>query len=498
MLLNLALLTHRKTLAPISVLPPEVLARIFHPSRSRSQLTELLNFSVHARVPPLAPGRWMTRRCGRRSRATRRAPHHTDRMDLRDGSCARGTRRWPFARDAECRDAGMFPAHFAHTREFRLRSLVTRHFDENVRKICNINLEAPALRAWPRGRIPHHLSRDAVMSWKIDEVPTTDDFKSVDRSPDQLSDVGDSQFCLPTHNITQPSHVQAIHLPHLSYLSLGALFFWGLLSRTSGYKTPRSTSCTSLTTHSLYAGITLAADLQHAFATTVDATLRAKLPNALRRFETIVNQPNLTSIFGSTAFAEKALQYSHTPKEKKEKEPAAPSQPKAEKKPEKEEVGDDDDDKPYEEAPKEKTPLDLLPKSTLKLGDWKPLTRTATYFGVDFKYNEELTQTFMSSNQIGGFFNRLEASRKYWFGSVGVLGTTNNSIITGALIPRGQQEIRWVVEVAPDREDCAYELIDRTTRSKGRSSRPRLHGTLKLSWGQEVGRREEFQVNVLV
>ncbi|KAI0281324.1 hypothetical protein BC826DRAFT_1070317, partial [Russula brevipes] len=28
--LNLALLTHRKTLAPISVLPPEVLARIFH------------------------------------------------------------------------------------------------------------------------------------------------------------------------------------------------------------------------------------------------------------------------------------------------------------------------------------------------------------------------------------------------------------------------------------------------------------------------------------
>jgi len=53
--------------------------------------------------------------------------------------------------------------------------------------------------------------------------------------------------------------------------------------------------------------------------------------------------------------------------------------------------------------------------------------------------------------QIGGFFNRLETSRKYLFGSVGVLGTTKNSIIPGALIARGQ-EIRLVVEVAPDWE----------------------------------------------
>ena len=78
---------------------------------------------------------------------------------------------------------------------------------------------------------------------------------------------------------------------------------------------------------------------------------------------------------------------------------------------------------------------------------------------MDFKYNEELTQTFMSSNQIGGFFNRLEASRKYLFGSVGVLGETNNSIITGALIARGQ-DIKPVVEVAPDYESYTYQKID--------------------------------------
>jgi elongation factor 1-gamma len=65
------------------------------------------------------------------------------------------------------------------------------------------------------------------------------------------------------------------------------------------------------------------------------------------------------------------LQYTPPPKEKKEKAPPAPAQPKAEKKPKKEVDDDDDDDKPYEEAPKEKNPLDLLPKSTFNLEDWK-------------------------------------------------------------------------------------------------------------------------------
>ena len=78
---------------------------------------------------------------------------------------------------------------------------------------------------------------------------------------------------------------------------------------------------------------------------------------------------------------------------------------------------------------------------------------------MDFKYNDELTQTFMSSNLIGGFFNRLEASRKYLFGSVGVLGQTNDSVISGVLIVRGQ-EVKPVVEVAPDWESYEYKKLD--------------------------------------
>jgi len=65
----------------------------------------------------------------------------------------------------------------------------------------------------------------------------------------------------------------------------------------------------------------------------------------------------------------------------------------------------------------------------------------------------------MSANQIGGFFNRLEASRKYLFGSVGVLGQANDSVISGAFIARGP-EIKAVVEVAPDWESYTYERID--------------------------------------
>lgn len=66
---------------------------------------------------------------------------------------------------------------------------------------------------------------------------------------------------------------------------------------------------------------------------------------------------------------------------------------------------------------------------------------------------------FMSSNQIGGFFNRLEASRKYLFGSVGVLGENNASIISGVLILRGQ-DAKPVVDCAPDYESYEYKKLD--------------------------------------
>ncbi|KZT21334.1 elongation factor 1-gamma [Neolentinus lepideus HHB14362 ss-1] len=227
------------------------------------------------------------------------------------------------------------------------------------------------------------------------------------------------------------------------------------------------------------ADITLASVILRAVTVAVDASVRAKIPNVIRHFETIVNHPKLKPVFGEIEYVEKALQFIPPPKEKKEAKPAAPAVPKAEKKPKKEEVDEEEDDL-LKEEPKPKNPLDSLPKSSFNLEDWKRAysnldTRGAegsiewfyknfdkegfSVWRVDYKYNSELTQTFMSSNLIGGFFNRLEASRKYLFGSMGVLGANNDSVISGTLILRGQ-EAKPVVDVAPDWESYEFKKLD--------------------------------------
>ncbi|KAG8791290.1 hypothetical protein FRC12_009661 [Ceratobasidium sp. 428] len=123
----------------------------------------------------------------------------------------------------------------------------------------------------------------------------------------------------------------------------------------------------------------------------------SKYSSVVRLFETIVNHPAIKNVFGEVEYAE----------------------------------------------PKAKNPLDDLPKSNFNLED-----RKRAYSNMDstrgdagslkwFYENGLTSSTTTSSNQIGGFFNRLEASRKYLFGSVGVCGETNNSVISGALILRG-------------------------------------------------------------
>ncbi|KZP33197.1 eEF1-gamma domain-containing protein [Athelia psychrophila] len=223
------------------------------------------------------------------------------------------------------------------------------------------------------------------------------------------------------------------------------------------------------------ADIVLAAIIQTAVSNFFDAELRAQLPNVVRHLETIVNQPKLKEFFGETTYIEKAKQFVAPKKE------AKPAAPKAEKKPKAPTAEDDGEDEPLVPAePKVANPLDSLPKSTFNLEDWKRAysnkeTRGAggaiewfyenfdkdgfSVWRVDFKYPTELTQTFMSSNQIGGFFNRLEASRKYLFGSVGVLGSANDSLISGTFILRGPDVIP-VVDVAPDFESYEYKKLD--------------------------------------
>ncbi|KAG8931977.1 hypothetical protein FRC01_000501 [Tulasnella sp. 417] len=228
------------------------------------------------------------------------------------------------------------------------------------------------------------------------------------------------------------------------------------------------------------ADISVASVLKSCFAWLIGTAERATFPNTVRFYETVANQPAIRSIWGEPVYVDKSPQYVPPAKPKKEKEAASTTAiPKPQ--PDKKEAEADEEEEPLvPEEPKAKNPLDDLPKSNFNLEQWKREysnrdTRGAggslewfyqnfdkegfSLWKCKFKYNEELTLTFMSSNQIGGFFNRLEASRKYLFGSMGVLGEANHSIIAGCFICRGP-DYKPVIDVAPDWESYDFEPIN--------------------------------------
>jgi hypothetical protein len=259
MLLTRALLTYRNTLAQISVLPPEVFSRIFH----LVALEKLPFFESRKR-------RWI------------RVTHvcrHWRQVALDDSSLwarisgYQKTTAWISLALARARNAplaidlgtpnaetlAMVPAHFAHTREFRLHDLVSHDLDDNIRKICN--LEAPALEHFELGstdaspvtfigtpffngmapKLRTFSLSGVCVPWsfipcgqltQLEITLINERFVADGPSPGDSKSLIDLlincpvleilvlDFCLP-HSIIRPSHVQAIHLPCLSFLSLG-------------------------------------------------------------------------------------------------------------------------------------------------------------------------------------------------------------------------------------------------------------------------------------
>ena len=151
-----------------------------------------------------------------------------------------------------------------------------------------------------------------------------------------------------------------------------------------------------------------------------DKKWRQENPNVTRWYETIYNQPMYSAVAEKFAFIDEALKNQPPKKEQAPKETT--QAPKAAPKPKAKEVDDEEEeeDKP---APKPKHPLGQLPKPTLVLDDWKRKysneeTRDValpwfwanlksdeySIWRVDYKYNDELTMTFMTSNLIGKVF----------------------------------------------------------------------------------------------
>jgi len=208
-----------------------------------------------------------------------------------------------------------------------------------------------------------------------------------------------------------------------------------------------------------------------------DKAWRAENPNVTRWYETVYNQPIYSAVAGKLNFIDEPTLKNVPPKKAESKKEAAPKAPKAAPKPKAKEV--DEEEEPVEEAPKAKHPLEALPKPTIPLDEWKrqysnsdtPVAlkwfwenyNPADYsiWAVDYKYNDELTQVFMTSNLIGGFFARLEGSRKFIFGCASVYGTANDSIIKGAFVIRGQEALP-AFDVAPDYESYSFTKLDAT------------------------------------
>ena len=155
------------------------------------------------------------------------------------------------------------------------------------------------------------------------------------------------------------------------------------------------------------------------FEYTLDKEWREANPNTTRWYETVTNHGIWKAVVPNVPMCDEAVKYTPPKKEAKPAKPApVASTPKAEKKP-KEEPEDDEEDEPKPEV-KQKHPLEAFGKPTLILDDWKRKysneeTRSValpwfweqynpedySLWRVDYKYNEELTKVFMSSNLIG-------------------------------------------------------------------------------------------------
>lgn len=217
-----------------------------------------------------------------------------------------------------------------------------------------------------------------------------------------------------------------------------------------------------------------------------DKKWRLSNPCTTRWYTMVYNQPAFSAIADELAFIDEVFKFQlpkkdNQPKSEivsKETDPKKESAPKKDATPKKKGASNNKEDEELEPVePKPKHPLESLPKPSLPLDEWKRQysnNETAdalkwfwdnfnpdeySLWKLEYKYNDELTHVFMSSNLIGGFFARLEASRKYIFGAASVYGTKEKSIIQGAFVIRGH-ESSPAFNVAPDSDSYEITKLD--------------------------------------
>lgn len=211
------------------------------------------------------------------------------------------------------------------------------------------------------------------------------------------------------------------------------------------------------------ADIAVATSLLLPFVHTLDAKFAGKFTNALRWLNTCFNQPEFLSVLGKVEQCTE-MKSAKPVKEKKDK-------PKQEAKPKAEKV--EEDAAPKEE--KKKAPV--FPPTKLEMDEWKRQysnTDIATkanpwlwenvddgysFWLADFKYNDENTVLFMTANLLGGFMQRMDASRKIAFGNLLIFNEQAPFQIQHCWMFRGQ-EIPETVKDVPDFESYNWTKLD--------------------------------------
>jgi elongation factor 1-gamma len=211
------------------------------------------------------------------------------------------------------------------------------------------------------------------------------------------------------------------------------------------------------------ADLTLAATLVPLYKAVLDPRFRAPYVNVNRWFETITQQEKFRAIYSidPNAWCTVAQKAQKKPAGKQAAAAEKTEEKKEEKKPEpkkaakKKDAEDDDEEEEEAPAPKPKNELDLLPKSNFALDEFKrefsnkPLDEALEFFYKNFdaagytlwyskyKYNDELSKIFMSTNLINGMYQRMESMRKYAFGVNSVFGEDGKNEISGFWVFRG-------------------------------------------------------------
>ncbi|XP_043931602.1 elongation factor 1-gamma [Protopterus annectens] len=250
------------------------------------------------------------------------------------------------------------------------------------------------------------------------------------------------------------------------------------------------------------ADVTVVCSLLWIFKQVLEPSFRQPYVNVIRWFTTCVNQPQFKAVLGEVKLCEKMAQFDAKkfaemqPKKeapKKEKPPKEQKTPKEAKPPKEQKPKSASEDEEMDECekalnaePKSKDPFAHLPKSAFIMDEFKrkysnedTLTVALPHFWEHFdkegwsiwyseyKYPEDLTQTFMSCNLITGMFQRLDKLRKNAFASVILFGSNNDSTISGIWVFRGHDlaftlSEDWQIDyesyswrkLDPDSEEC--------------------------------------------